>query len=76
MERKDLMSLWKNEFEPFVSWEEVKRMAGYAKATSVDEVREYVHKRIKFPVPPVCTVGWSHDDWVKYFYLNGVWFDK
>ena len=75
MERKDLMSLWKNEFDPFVSWEEVKRMADYAKATSVDEVREDVHKRIKFPVPPVCTTGWSHDDWVKYFYLNAIWFE-
>ena len=75
MERKDLMSLWKNEFEPFVSWEEVKRMAGYTKATSVEEVREYVQKRIKFDVPSVCKVGWSHDDWEKYFYLNGMWFE-
>ena len=42
MERKDLKALWENEFKPFVSWEEVKRMAGYAKATSVKELREYI----------------------------------
>ena len=75
MERKDLKALWENEFEPFVSWEEVKRMASYAKATSVEEVREYVQKRIKFDVPSVCKVGWSQVDWEKYFYLNGMWFE-
>ena len=42
MERKDLKALWENEFEPFVSWEEVKRMASYTKATSVDDLREYI----------------------------------
>jgi len=54
MERKDLLALWENEFEPFVSWEEVKRMAGYAKATSVDEVREYVHNMINIYTCAVC----------------------
>jgi hypothetical protein len=76
MERKDLKALWENEFKHLMEWEEVKRMARYAKATSVKELREYLNKRIKFPVPPVCTVGWSNDDWEKYFYLNSVWFDK
>ena len=72
MERKDLKALWENEFKHLMEWEEVKRMARYANATSVDEVREYIiHKRIKFPVPPVCTTYWSEDDWAKYIVRNG-----
>ena len=41
MERKDLKALWENEF-PHLEWEEIKRMASYTKATSVDDLREYI----------------------------------
>ena len=77
MERKDLKALWEIEFKHLMEWEEVKRMARYANATSVDEVREYIiyNKRIKFPVPPVCTAYWNKDDWDKYIVRNGVWFE-
>ena len=42
MERKDLKALWENEFKHLMEWEEVKRMASYTKATSVDDLREYI----------------------------------